>query len=269
MSTPLMFTVTADWWSVGDPSLSGTTSTPELMPTSGLALFSPRLPKGFTAYCSNFPVASNVNCVQTVTLLGQPDSGTWKLGYGGYSTSALPYNATPSQLQTALQALTSIGTGNATVAQGADQYTYLVTFTGTLGNQPITAMTWDDSQLDSTVGNTVSITVEITTPGSTQRSANTALSIPPRQGRIWAGQLSSIDVADSVGVELVANDPALNLIDQNVPSLIYDVTFSQVTLAGGVQGTLQNFAFAAPPDTTPVCLTDPEFPRLTWQPPTS
>jgi hypothetical protein len=266
---PILFTVTGDWWGVGDPALSGTTSTPSLEPTSGLALFSPRLPKGFTAYCSNFTVADNVDCVQTVTLLGQPDGGTWVLGYGGYSTTAMPYNASASEVQTALAALTSIGTGNVTVAQGADQYTFVVTFVGTLANQPILAMTWDDSKLTSSVGNTVAITVEITTPGSTQRSADTALSIPARQGRIWAGQLSSIDVSDSVGVELVANDPALNLIDQNIPTLIYDVTFSQVTLVEGIQGKLANFAFAAPADATPVNLTDPEFPRLTWQPPIS
>jgi hypothetical protein len=264
-----LFTVSADWWGVGDPALSGTTSAPSLEPTSGLALFSPRLPRGFTAFCSNFPVANNVNCLQTVTLLGQPDGGTWVLGYGGYSTPVMPFNVSASELQTELQGLTSIGTGNVTVAQGVDQYTFLVTFTGTLGNQPIIAMTWDDSKLTSSVGNTVAITVEITTPGSTQRSAMTAISIPPRQGRIWAGRLSSIDVVDSPGVELVANDPALNLIDQNIPTLIYDVTFSQVTLVEGIQGTLANFAFAAPADATPVCLTDPEFPRLTWQPPIS
>jgi hypothetical protein len=267
MSTPLLFTVTGDWWSVGDPSLSGTTSTPSMMPVSGLVSFTPRLPKGFVAYTASLAVTTNVDCVQTVTLLGQPDGGSWVLGYGGYSTSALPYNASPSEVEVALEALTSIGTGNVNVVQGADQWAYVVTFTGTLGNQPIVAMTWDGSQLTSSVGNTVNITVEITTQGSTARSANTAIAIPARQGRIWSGQLCSIDVVDSVGVELVANDPALNLIDENIPTLIYDATFSQVTLAGGVVGTLSNFAFAAPADTTPICVTDPEFPRLTWQPP--
>jgi len=108
--------------------------------------------------------------------------------------------------------------------------------------------------------------VETTTPGSTASSGPTGVVIPTRQGRIWAGVLSSIDVTDSPGVDLVANDPLLNLIDQNIPSLIYDVMFTQVQY-NSTLGTLQNFAFSAPPDTTPVCLTDPTFPRLSFQPP--
>lgn len=261
---PAVFTVSADWWSGGDPSLTSTTSAPEWLPISGLVTFTPRLPKGFTAYTANFPAAGNVNCVQTVTILGTPTGGTWTMSYGGHTTTALAYNISAANLQAALVALSSIGAGNATVTSTA-AFTYAVTFTGTLGNKPIIVMTADPTLLTPAGA---SITVVITTPGTTARTANTGIIIPTRQGRIWAGQLSSIDVTDSPGVELISNDPNLNLIDQNIPSLIYDVMFTQVQY-NSTLGTLQNFAFAAPPDTTPVNLTDPEFPRLSFQPPQS
>jgi hypothetical protein len=259
---PAVFPVTADWWSGGDPSITATTSSPEWLPLSGLVTFTPRLPKGFTAYMANFPAAGNQNCQQTITLLGTPTSGTWTLSYGGHTTTALAYNSAASIVQSALQALSSIGAGNATVTSPA-AFTYLVTFTGALGNQPITALTSDGHLLTPTT----TITITITTPGTTARAPNTGIVIPQRTGRIWAGQLSSIDVADSVGVDLIANDPNLNLYDQGISTLIYDVMFTQVQY-NSTLGTLANFAFTAPSDTTAVCLTDPDFIRLPFQPPT-
>jgi hypothetical protein len=268
MTYPAVFPVTADWWSAGDPALTATTSTPEWLPISGLATFTPRLPKGFTAYTANFPVAGNVNCVQTITLLGTPDGGTWTLAYGGYTTTAMPFNVTPAVLQATFVALPSVGTGNATVASPGGPQTYAITFVGTLANKPIALITADGHLLTSSVGNTVNATVDMTTPGTTSRNANTGVIIPTRQGRIWAGQLSSIDVADSIGVDLISNDPNLNLIEQSISSLIYDINFTQVQY-NSTLGTLTNFAFTAPPDTTPINLTNPTFPRLPYQPPSS
>jgi len=261
MSYPAVFPVTANWWSSTDPADTATTSTPEWLPINGLVTFTPRLPKGFTAYTANFPTAINQDAIQTITLTGTPTGGTWTISYGGYTTTALAPNASASVVQAALVALTSIGTGNCTVASPV-AFNYTVTFTGTLGNKPIAPLTTDGHLLTPTT----TITVETTTPGSTASSGPTGVVIPTRQGRIWAGVLSSIDVTDSPGVDLVANDPLLNLIDQNIPSLIYDVMFTQVQY-NSTLGTLQNFAFSAPPDTTPVCLTDPTFPRLSFQPP--
>jgi hypothetical protein len=260
-----VFTVTADWWSAGDPALTSTTSAPEWLPISGLATFTQRLPKGFTAYTTNFPAANNVNCVQTITLLGSPDGGTWTVSYGGYTTTALAPNVSAATLQSTLQALTSIGAGNVTVT-APQPWTYVATFGGTLAFKPITLMTADHHLLTSSANNTINITIAMTTPGTTARTANTGVIIPVRQGRIWAGQLTSIDVVDSIGVELISNDPNLNLIEQNISSLVYDINFTQVQY-NSTLGTLTNFAFAAPPDTTPVNLTNPAFPRLSYQPP--
>ena len=51
---------------------------------------------------------------QTLKITGSPTGGTFTLT-AGTATSALPYNATPAQVQTALEALASVGGGNVTV----------------------------------------------------------------------------------------------------------------------------------------------------------
>lgn len=66
---------------------------------------------------------------------GFPSGGTAIWTFNGYSTAALAYDVSPAALQTALQALTSIGSGNVTVAGVAGKY-YVITFTGTLGHLP-------------------------------------------------------------------------------------------------------------------------------------
>lgn len=66
-----------------------------------------------------------------VTITGIPTGGTFTITYGGQTTSALAFNAAAATVQTALQALTSVGAGNATVAGGAGG-PYTITFAGTL-----------------------------------------------------------------------------------------------------------------------------------------
>lgn len=66
---------------------------------------------------------------------GYPTGGTAVWTFGANSTAALAYNISPAALQTALQGLASIGSGNVNVAGVAGKY-YTVTFTGTLGSLP-------------------------------------------------------------------------------------------------------------------------------------
>jgi hypothetical protein len=79
------------------------------------------------------PSGTGVSEVQTITITGAPTGGTFSLTFGGQTTPALAYNAAPSAVQTALQALSSIGAGNATVT-GTAGSSYVVTFAGTLAN---------------------------------------------------------------------------------------------------------------------------------------
>ncbi len=59
------------------------------------------------------------NSVQTVTLTGNPTGGTFTLTYQGATTGTIGYNAAASVVQAALQALSTIGSGGATVTGNA------------------------------------------------------------------------------------------------------------------------------------------------------
>jgi RHS repeat-associated protein len=59
------------------------------------------------------------DAVQQVALTGSPTGGTFTLSFNGQTTSALAYNASAATVQAALQALSSIGSGNVFVAGGA------------------------------------------------------------------------------------------------------------------------------------------------------
>ncbi len=72
-----------------------------------------------------------VDNLQTVTITGSPTGGTFTLSYKGQTTSAIAYNAAASAVQTALQALSTIGSGNATVS-GSAGGPYTVAFVGAL-----------------------------------------------------------------------------------------------------------------------------------------
>lgn len=71
------------------------------------------------------------NSIQSITLNNQPYNGTFTITFGGQTTAPLSFNATPSQVQTALQVLSTIGSGNCTV--GGSLGTFQITFIGTMG----------------------------------------------------------------------------------------------------------------------------------------
>lgn len=80
--------------------------------------------------------------IQQVTITGTPTGGTLTLTFEGQTTSALARNATAATVQTALEALSSVGAGNAVVTGGPWPGTAMrVRFTGTLASTNRTQMT--------------------------------------------------------------------------------------------------------------------------------
>lgn len=73
---------------------------------------------------------------------GYPSGGTFTLTFGGDTTTALAYNASPAAVQTALQALASIGSGNISVSGVAGKY-YVAEFIGTLAETDVAEITAD------------------------------------------------------------------------------------------------------------------------------
>lgn len=82
---------------------------------------------------------SGSNSIQGITLNNQPYTGTFTVTFGGQTTAPLSYNSTTAQVQTALQALSSIGSGNVSV--GGIIGSYIVTFIGSLGGAAQAAFT--------------------------------------------------------------------------------------------------------------------------------
>lgn len=95
--------------------------------------------------------------VESVTIGGGATGGTFTLTYGGQTTSALTFTtATGATVQAALEALSSVGTGNVFVT-GPAQGPFIVTFMNALGNQAIaTAITGSAGSL---TGGTPTITI--------------------------------------------------------------------------------------------------------------
>lgn len=100
--------------------------------------------------------------VQVVTVNGSPTGGTFTLAFRGVATSGIAYNAAAGTVQTALQGLSTIGAGNATVA-GSAGGPYTVTFAAALAATAVDEITADGSAL--TGGTNPSVTVETTTEG--------------------------------------------------------------------------------------------------------
>jgi hypothetical protein len=105
-----------------------------------------------------------VNEVQTVTITGTPTGGTFKLMFGDQVSASIAYNAAAAAVQTALAALSNIGTGNVTCGGGALPGTAVtVTFSGTLAGRNVPMLVVVDAAL--TGGTAPAIAVTETTPG--------------------------------------------------------------------------------------------------------
>jgi hypothetical protein len=137
-----------------------------------------------------------VNEVQTVTVTGAPTGGTFTLTYSGQTTAGIAYNAAASAVQTALQALSTVGANNATVTGTPGNYT--VTFTGALAGTDVSQMTASGAGL--TGGTSPGVTVATQTPGV---AATQNVTVAGANGGpytvTFAGHLANIDVAQIVG----------------------------------------------------------------------
>jgi hypothetical protein len=92
---------------------------------------------------SGSPVQTFLLGQSTITITGGPTGGTFTVtvavnGGTPQTTAAIAYNAAASAVQSAIQALSNVGTGNATVT-GSAGGPYTVVFATTLGTGALTA----------------------------------------------------------------------------------------------------------------------------------
>jgi len=154
------FPVSGDWRNVSDPDISGQTNSPEVEIIEGFVTFYPRLPDGFVAYVDDYLLTPATAAVQTITITGAT-AGTFTLTYDGQTTTDLAYNASASTVQTALRALSTIGSGNVNVSGDAGG-PYTVTFAGSMVNIPVDIIEIEDEDLD---GVNATAIIDTTTPG--------------------------------------------------------------------------------------------------------
>lgn len=95
--------------------------------------------------------------VQTITIGGTPTGGTFRLGFAGFTTGDIAWSATNNTLRdnvdAALEALPTIGTGGVTTAVGTMTGgigTLTVTFAGNLGKRAVPTITVASNDLTGT-----------------------------------------------------------------------------------------------------------------------
>lgn len=104
-----------------------------------------------------------VSEVQTATMTGSPTGGSFTLTFKSQTTADIAYNATGSAVQSALQALSTVGSGNATVS-GPAGGPWVITFAGSLRNRDQPSITANNGGL--TGGTSPAVNLVTSTPGS-------------------------------------------------------------------------------------------------------
>jgi hypothetical protein len=108
---------------------------------------------------------SPVNEVQSLAVSGVPTAGTFRLAFKSVSTAAIAYNAAAAAVQAALEALSTIGTGNVVCAGGPlPGSPVTITFQGQLAGSNMPMITVTSTAF--TGGTTPAVTVTETTPGT-------------------------------------------------------------------------------------------------------
>ena len=101
------------------------------------------------------------NETQSVTIVGNGLGGYFQLVFNGQVTTPILAGANAATVQAALQALGTVGAGNAIVTQAStdSSTTYYVTFAGTLNNQDVTALTLTSNLTSTVTGFTLQTTI--------------------------------------------------------------------------------------------------------------
>lgn len=119
-----------------------------------------------------------VNAYQSVTITGTPAGGTFTLTFDGATTAGIAYNASAATVKAALEALSTIGTGNVSAAGGALPGTpVVVNFQNALGYRSMHTMTANGAGLSGGTAPAVAI-AEVTTGNPTSSVFRTPADMP-------------------------------------------------------------------------------------------
>lgn len=115
-------------------------------------------------------LVSAVNESQKITITGTPTGGDFTLTFNGQTTAGIAHNASAGTVQTELETLSNIESGDVTATGGALPGSAVdIEFTGNLAAQNVPEMTADGSGL--TGGSSPDATISTTTEGSSNELA--------------------------------------------------------------------------------------------------
>lgn len=184
--------------------------------------------------------------VQTVTVTGTPTGGTFKLSYRGRTTTPIAYGANSATVQAALEALSTIGSGNV-AASGSLSSGMTITFQGDLEKFAASSISLADNSL--TGGTSPSVTIQETAPGISAtgrgRVAGTLL-IDTTNGLAYVqkGTLTAPIWTKLVArsVEVASADGAITIPDADEEKIVLITKGSAAALTLGTPVSAQNGA---------------------------
>jgi len=179
---------------------------------------------------------------QTIAITGSPTGGTFTLTFGGQTTSALAYNSTAAQVQAALDALSTIGSGSVLATGGTLPGTAIVvSFQNELANQPQPLLI---SAATLTGGTSPALAVTRTTPGVANGKWG-AYSSGNSDGTQTPRGILAIDVAtDPAGRTTYGSQPTGGEHGEKYPSapIYYKGEFRVLDLTGLDSNAVSGFA---------------------------
>lgn len=172
MLTATLTAIVVDYTDTGD--------TPDEQRISGTVEFRPRIPTGKLLWLPTLdppqgvalaPIKARfdtdgvlrtiqnaaINELQTVTVTGDP----FTLTYNGQTTGNIAQTATFAQVETSLEALSTVGASNVNVT-GPNGGPFAVVFNDALGNQDVPAMTATNATISTTRAGTLAAGVKLT-----------------------------------------------------------------------------------------------------------
>jgi hypothetical protein len=164
---------------------------------------------GWKLFAANYPThfTTGVDEVQQVT----PEAATFTLTYAGAPTSSLSATASATEVQSAIEALSTVGTNDVAVARPTPTSPYEVTFTRALGQTKVATLESTGASVSVTTegaaSGTISVDVFNIGAGATSGQVTIKDKLPPGITAKEAGELAIL--GGSTGSEKFGVDPLL------------------------------------------------------------
>ncbi|MDD4889066.1 MAG: hypothetical protein PHU85_03980, partial [Phycisphaerae bacterium] len=158
-------------------------------------------------------------------------SGTFLLIYAGETTAELTYSSTADDIQTALEALSTVGTGNVAVATTATSGTFVLHWTGELGQSDI-----DDFYATSYLAGNAQMAITVNEAGETgiDEKQKVAVYNTGVQGGTWVLISQATSVRETTGA-LTYTSTAADV--QTALQALTSIGAGNVLVTGGTSGT--------------------------------